>query len=79
MGRVIRSQRKHGGIFKAHTHKRKGRPQHRSLDFGERHGFVKGVVKELVHDPGRGAPLVSAADGSEEVGSVIGVCEGNDR
>jgi len=27
------------------------------LDFGERIGFVKGVVKDIIHDPGRGAPL----------------------
>merc|ERR1711881_638666 len=31
----------------------------RVLDFGERVGFVKGVVKDIVHDPGRGAPLAS--------------------
>jgi large subunit ribosomal protein L8e len=29
----------------------------RSLDFAERHGFIKGVVKQIIHDPGRGAPL----------------------
>jgi large subunit ribosomal protein L8e len=23
----------------------------------ERHGYVRGVVKEIIHDPGRGAPL----------------------
>jgi large subunit ribosomal protein L8e len=27
------------------------------LDFAERHGYIKGIVKEIVHDPGRGAPL----------------------
>jgi len=59
MGRVIRAQRKGvGGIFKAHTHHRKGAAKHRTIDFAERHGYVKGVVKEVVHDPGRGAPLV---------------------
>jgi len=26
-------------------------------DFAERHGYVKGVVRELVHDSGRGAPV----------------------
>ena len=26
-------------------------------DFSERHGFIKGIVRALVHDPGRGAPL----------------------
>eukprot|EP01113_Clastostelium_recurvatum_P000204 TRINITY_DN1009_c0_g1_i1.p1 TRINITY_DN1009_c0_g1~~TRINITY_DN1009_c0_g1_i1.p1 ORF type:complete len:259 (-),score=43.73 TRINITY_DN1009_c0_g1_i1:61-837(-) len=59
MGRIIRAQRKGkaGGVFKAHTHHRKGPARHRTLDFGERVGYLKGVVKEIIHDPGRGAPL----------------------
>jgi len=57
MGRVIRNQRKSGGIFKAHVHKRVGAAKLRNLDFAERNGFVRGVVKEIIHDPGRGAPL----------------------
>merc|ERR1711879_27223 len=31
--------------------------QNIALDFSEKNGYVKGVVKEIVHDPGRGAPL----------------------
>jgi len=58
MGRVIRGQRKgKGGIFKSHTTTRKGPARHRSLDFAERKGYIKGVVKSIVHDPGRGAPI----------------------
>jgi len=58
MGRVIRSQRKGaGGIFKAHTFHRKGAARHRKLDFAERRGYIRGVVKNIIHDPGRGAPL----------------------
>jgi len=58
MGRVIRAQRKGaGGIFKSHTFHRKGAAKHRALDYGERHGYIKGLVKEIIHDPGRGAPL----------------------
>ena len=58
MGRVIRTQRKgHGGIFKAHTKHRQGAAGFRTLDFAERHGYIRGVVREIVHDPGRGAPL----------------------
>lgn len=58
MGRVIRGQRKGaGGIFKSHTSKRKGAAKLRALDFSERHGYVRGVVKDIIHDPGRGAPL----------------------
>ncbi len=58
MGRVIRSQRKGaGGIFKSHTAKRQGAAKLRPLDFAERHGYIRGIVKEIVHDSGRGAPL----------------------
>jgi large subunit ribosomal protein L8e len=27
------------------------------LDFSERKGFIRGIVKQIVHDPGRGAPI----------------------
>jgi len=58
MGRVLRTQRKGaGGIFKAHTAKRQGASKLRKLDFAERNGYVKGVVRDIVHDRGRGAPL----------------------
>jgi len=58
MGRIIRGQRKGaGGIFKSHTKHRKGAAKLRPLDFAERHGYTKGLVKEIIHDPGRGAPL----------------------
>ncbi|XP_047992255.1 60S ribosomal protein L8-like isoform X2 [Leguminivora glycinivorella] len=58
MGRTIRPQRKGAGsVFVSHTNKRKGAPKLRSLDFAERHDYIKGVVKDIIHDPGRGAPL----------------------
>jgi large subunit ribosomal protein L8e len=58
MGRVIRGQRKgRGGIFKAVTKHRKGAAKLRTLDFTERHGYIKGIIREILHDPGRGAPL----------------------
>eukprot|EP01026_Neomeris_dumetosa_P032920 TRINITY_DN2616_c0_g1_i11.p2 TRINITY_DN2616_c0_g1~~TRINITY_DN2616_c0_g1_i11.p2 ORF type:complete len:173 (+),score=12.59 TRINITY_DN2616_c0_g1_i11:66-521(+) len=58
MGRVIRGQRKGAGsVFKSHTTHRKGPAKHRVLDAAERNGYIKGVVTEIVHDPGRGAPL----------------------
>lgn len=58
MGRVIRAQRKgHGSVFTSHTKHRKGAPKLRAFDFAERHGYIKGVVKDIIHDPGRGAPL----------------------
>jgi len=58
MGRVIRSQRKGAGsVFKSHNKHRKGAPKFRAIDFAERNGYIKGVIKEVMHDPGRGAPL----------------------
>jgi large subunit ribosomal protein L8e len=62
MGRVIRGQRKGSqrsgtSIFASKTKHRKGAAKLRSLDYSERHGYVKGLVKEIIHDSGRGAPL----------------------
>jgi len=58
MGRVIRSQRKGAGsVFTSHNKHRKGAARLRAADFAERHGYIKGVVKDIIHDPGRGAPL----------------------
>jgi len=58
MGRVIRNQRKgRGSIFTAHTRLNKNPAQFRTLDYAERHGYIRGVVKDIIHDPGRGAPL----------------------
>jgi hypothetical protein len=46
MGRVIRAQRKGAGsVFRSHNKHRKGAPKLRSLDFAERHGYLKGVVR----------------------------------
>jgi len=58
MGRCIRAQR-HGGslIFASHKTHKVAPARFRTLDYVERQGYVKGVVKDIVHDPGRGAPL----------------------
>merc|ERR1711881_707985 len=58
MGRVIRNQRKgRGSIFTANTRLNKAPAKFRNLDYSERHGYLRGVVKEIIHDAGRGAPL----------------------
>eukprot|EP01023_Acetabularia_acetabulum_P061357 TRINITY_DN740_c1_g1_i1.p1 TRINITY_DN740_c1_g1~~TRINITY_DN740_c1_g1_i1.p1 ORF type:complete len:258 (+),score=58.01 TRINITY_DN740_c1_g1_i1:104-877(+) len=58
MGRVIRGQRKGAGsVFTSHTTHRKGPAKHRVLDAAERNGYIKGVITDIIHDPGRGAPL----------------------
>jgi len=54
----IQAQRKgKSSVFKAHTRTRKGPTKLRVLDYSERNGYVRGVVKEIIHDPGRGAPM----------------------
>lgn len=60
MGRRIRVQRKgHGSVFTAHTTKRLGQPRFRPLDYAERKGYIRGLVKEILHDSGRGAPVAN--------------------
>jgi large subunit ribosomal protein L8e len=62
MGRVIRGQRRgaQGGVKgRANTTHRHGPARLRKLDFAERHGYVKGVVADVLHDPGRGAPVLA--------------------
>ncbi len=44
-------------IFLSHVRTRKGAVKLRPLDYAERHGYIRGVVKEILHDPGRGAPV----------------------
>lgn len=54
----IRNQRKgRGSVFTSRTRLRKAPAKFRSLDYAERHGYIRGIVKEIIHDPGRGAPL----------------------
>jgi len=60
MGRVIRGCRKGKSkslIFTAKTKLRKGAAKLRAPDYIEKAGYIKGLVKEIIHDPGRGAPL----------------------
>ena len=58
MGRVIRGQRKGaGGIFTSKTANRQGAAKFRNQDYAEKHGYIRGIVREIIHDSGRGAPL----------------------
>ena len=50
---VIRAQRKSGGIFTAHTRLNKAPAKLRPYDFAERNGYIRGLVKEIIHDAGR--------------------------
>jgi len=58
MGKVIRGCRRgKGSVYISHTVGRKGANSYKTLDYAERHGYAKGVVKAIIHDPGRGAPI----------------------
>lgn len=58
MGRIIRACRKGaGGVFKTHNKHKKGAAKLRVLDYAEKQGYTKGIIKSILHDPGRGAPL----------------------
>jgi len=58
MGRVIRGSRKGKSlIFGSKTRLRKGAVKLRAYDYAEREGYMKGLVRKIIHDPGRGAPL----------------------
>mmetsp|Transcript_138093 Transcript_138093/g.275302 ORF Transcript_138093/g.275302 Transcript_138093/m.275302 type:complete len:256 (-) Transcript_138093:66-833(-) len=58
MGRVILGSRKGKSlIFTAKTRLRKGAVKLRATDYLERHGYIKGLIKKIEHEPARGAPL----------------------
>ena len=62
MGRRIRGQRKgRGSVFRSHKHLKKGPAKLRALDAIERKGYVRGLVTDILHDPGRGAPLAKVS------------------
>jgi len=58
MGKTIRAQRKgKSAVYKAHTCKRIAPAKLRNLDYVESAGYIRGLVREIVHDSGRGAAL----------------------
>uniref|UniRef100_A0A6I8RT39 Large ribosomal subunit protein uL2 n=1 Tax=Xenopus tropicalis TaxID=8364 RepID=A0A6I8RT39_XENTR len=64
MGRVIRGQRKGAGsVFKAHVKHRKGAAKLRAVDFAERHGYIKGIVKKVISSANRAIVGVVAGGG----------------
>lgn len=59
MGKKILVQRRGRGTsqFRAASHKKKGSVKYRKLTKLEYKETIKGYVKDIVHDPGRGAPV----------------------
>ena len=81
MGKRIRVQRRGRGTatFRASTHKRVARVQYPSVSITENKAVVNGQVKSVIHDPGRGSPLVAVKlETGETYYSVVaeGVYEG---
>jgi len=81
MGKRILVQRRGRGspTFRANTHKRRGKVKYRPLSDVESKGKIVGRIIELLHDPGRGAPVarVMFEDGDERLvlvpeGSYVG-------
>ena len=63
MGKPIRVQRRGKGslVYRARNHYRKGPAVLLKLDSA----LHKGFVRDIVHDPGRGAPLLQAQFGTK--------------
>jgi len=65
--------------FRASSHKRVAPVQYPSVSVTEQRGVIHGQVKDLIHDPGRGSPMVSVKlETGETYYSVVpeGVYEG---
>jgi large subunit ribosomal protein L8e len=54
---VLTCRRGKGSVYQVKGHRRLGAAKLRILDYAERNGFMRGTVKTIEHDPGRGAPL----------------------
>ena len=81
MGKRIRVQRRGRGtsVFRASTHKRVAPVKYPSVSVTEQKKFVNGKVKSILHDPGRGSPMVAVKlETGETYYSVVpeGVYEG---
>ena len=58
MGKTIRAQRNgKSTVYMAHTTKRIAPAKFKNMDYVERNGYIRGVVRDVVHDSGRGAAL----------------------
>ena len=61
MGKRIRVQRRGRGtsVFRASSHKRVAPVSYPSMTPKEQKGVTHGQVKDIIHDPGRGSPMVA--------------------
>ena len=75
MGKRIRVQRRGRGAptWRASTHKRVAPAEYPPVSKREIEGYIKVKVTDLVHDPGRGAPLAEIKTESGEVFYTVAV------
>ena len=59
MGKRLIIQRRGRGTptYKSASHRFRGKIAYRSYDDLEKEGCLKGTVKDIIHDPGRTAPV----------------------
>ncbi|MEJ2241678.1 MAG: 50S ribosomal protein L2, partial [Candidatus Bathyarchaeota archaeon] len=81
MGKRIRVQRRGRGtsVFRASSHKRVAPVRYPSMHPNEQKGVTHGKVKDIIHDPGRGSPMISVKlENGDTYYSVVpeGVYEG---
>lgn len=71
MGKRLKVQRRGRGTstYRSPSHRYRGKVRHRVYDDEEKKGEVKGTVVDIIHDPGRSAPVakVRFANGEERL------------
>ena len=71
MGKRLIIQRRGRGTptYRSSSHRFRGKVAYRSYDKFEREGSLKGIVTDIIHDPGRSAPvaIVKFENGEEKL------------
>lgn len=59
MGTPLKVQRRGKGssTYRAPSHRYKGQVRHRKFDDAEKNGDIRGKIIDIIHDPGRSAPI----------------------
>ncbi|MBA2861517.1 50S ribosomal protein L2 [Methanococcus maripaludis] len=73
MGKRLISQNRGRGTpkYRSPTHKRKGAVKYRSYDEMEKDGKILGTVVDILHDPGRSAPVAKVRFANDEERLVL--------
>ncbi len=69
---IVQRRGKGSSVYKSPSHKHRGGVKYRKIDDAERNGSISGRVMELLHDPGRTAPLAKLRlENSEEILTIV--------